>query len=282
MADCTVCERPTGDQAYACSSCSGRLARALGDVAALTEALDDAISRQTRTSSGIGVASRSADRPLPWDQHASLAASTLRGTLSTWARLVAEERGRDLPADTMPAMAAYLLGQLEWIRHHPAAAEAVEQIRDAVTGAVRAVDRRPDRLYAGPCGIEGCPGELYAKLGAQWVSCRVCSTEYDVAVRREWMLTAAEDVWATSELISAALSRLGHPVTTAMLRGLKHRGRLLNRNTRAKRDRGGEYVRDRDGELVQDGPDEFRVGDVMDILAENARAAAGHADRKAG
>lgn len=196
MSTCTVCERPTGDQAYACSSCSGRLARALGDVAALTEALDDAISRQTRTSSGIGVASRSADRPLPWDQHASLAASTLRGTLSTWARLVAEERGRDLPADTMPAMAAYLLGQLEWIRHHRAAAEAVEQIRDAVDGAVRAVDLTPNSstFLVGPCPEDDeqgvpCPGQVRAYIPRQLdrearMACGACGTAWEPA---RWM-----------------------------------------------------------------------------------------------
>jgi hypothetical protein len=195
VADCTVCTRPVADLALACTSCAGRLARALGDVASLTEDLDDAITRQTRTSSGIGVASRSADRPLPWDQNASLAASTLRNTLSTWTRLVAEERGRELPADTMPAMAAVLLGQLEWIRHHPAAAEVVDEITYAVEEARRAVDLTPNSstFLVGPCPEDdeagACPGQVRAYIPRQLdreakMACGACGTAWEPA---QWM-----------------------------------------------------------------------------------------------
>jgi hypothetical protein len=262
-----ACGRPVPDQAYACPHCADRLATELGEVAGLGDALDDTYSRQGRFSSAIGVLAHSPVQPLPWDERASTCARTLRNTLSTWCRVVTGERGTDPPADTLAAMAGHLAANLEWLRHHPAAAECVDELCRAVAAARYAVDRPRERLYAGPCwrDVDGgeCPGELYAVLGAAEVACPVCGWLFEVAERRAWLLEAARDVLATATLVSAALSRLDLAVTPERLWKWRERGRIFNHSAPG------------------DDPT-YRVGDVIDLLDAYAAQQAQREARKAG
>jgi hypothetical protein len=89
------------------------------------------------------------------------------------------------------------------------------------------------------------------------VRCRDCRTVYDVAERREWLLHSAEDVLATAPVISRALTRMGSEVMPDRIRqwaSVSGGGRRL---VRRGRDRSGVPL--------------YRLGDVMDLLAAEAR-----------
>lgn len=267
---CSVCGAPTGDSAYLCITDTDELRRNLGDVTAIVDDLDFALTRQSVFSDKLG---RSNGQPLPFDLRASEAAWVLRNTLAGWARLVAEERGLDGPQSNAAAItgrsvggwtpspsltaqiAAWLLGQVEWIRHHPAADEAFDEIRSAVREARRVTDRPADRWYAGPCQL--CRTDLYVKAGKRDVACPECEATYDVAERREWLRAAVEDVLATTTEISRALTTLDVPITASSIRGYVHRKRLEVKAI----DQGGSPL--------------YRVGDVLDLIAgEKARRSA--------
>lgn len=253
---CAACTRPVPDNAYVCTPCALRLEQALGDVPAIADELETTITRQARITAGDG-RRPTGDRPLPYHQTAAIVRDALHNTLATWIRVIADHPDvhDGLPADTLAAMARWLLRHVEWLRHHEAGPEAVDEITAAIAEAWRVIDQPPDRWYAGPCGNADeatggpCPQDLYARPGAARVRCRACGTVYDVRERREWLLATAEDVLAHAVLISQALSRLDQPVTPERIRQWAHRGRLVAHGVDAQ------------------GRPLYRVGDVLDLLA---------------
>lgn len=205
---CTVewCDRPVGD-GYVCQHCADRLERALGDVPALWEELDTVLTRQARYSDPEG---RGGEKALPFNLKASDTGEALRGTLNTWCRLIAEERGKDLPEDHPAAVARWLLKHVTWLRHHRAGADAVDEITSAVHKVRCIVDRPPERIYAGPCA--DCGGDMYGKPGSASVICRPCGLEYEVAGRVEWMRTQVYGRLVTAREGVLLLCRFGLPV----------------------------------------------------------------------
>lgn len=237
-------------------------------------------------------------QPLPWDEGISKAVRRLRTVLVAWVRLTVEElripdvrlagpacllcthtscrsaRVGGWPADTLPAMARWLLGRSSWLRRHPAADELLTDLASAVRRLERSMDRAPELLYAGPCTAEidddgtvrECSHDLYAVPGSETVDCLACRATYQVADRREWLQKAAADLLLTATEVSRALTGLGSPVTPDRIRQWKVRGRLTPRGT------------------VQSGErtdPTYRVGDVQDLLLEDARAAERRAARPA-
>lgn len=271
------CGRPILDNAVICRSCSGALEKALRDVPSLVAELETTRTRQSRTGGGnVGTTSRSADKPLPWDQRASEGLEVLRVVLNAWTRVCVELhrfpggpacqgwcRHRSCweltrvhpPGPTLGSMSRFLLGQVDWIRRQPDAGQCVELIGAAVARIGRVIDRRPDQIYCGPCLADGkCPGELYALRGAKNVTCRECSVVHDVAVRQSWLLEQAYDQLATAGVLAAAVTELlGQTVTSAMVRGYAFRGRLIERGL------------DREARPL------YRVGDLVDLLVHDAQ-----------
>lgn len=76
---CDLCDRPSGDGARVCTTCTGRATAALHEIADwLAEALADAIGRRTALGPTAGAGSTPAkvsEAPLPIDPAASEAAS---------------------------------------------------------------------------------------------------------------------------------------------------------------------------------------------------------------
>jgi len=86
--------------------------------------------------------------------------------IASWCRLVAEERGVELPEDTVADMGAYIARHAHWLAAHPAAGEAADELRELAHGrpwrvcypdGTRAVD-------VGPCPHDGCDGTIRALL----------------------------------------------------------------------------------------------------------------------
>lgn len=233
---------------YLCHRCTHALVAELRRVGDLTTHLDHAIARQTSTQSGVGVASRSAERPLPVNLGAADVARDLHNVLGTWAADIAERTGRPLvDSSSTPAIARWLLGSTATMRTHPAAAELHDEITDALARGWRVVDRPAPRHFAGPC--DHCDADLYARPNAAELRCTECGTTYNATDRRAWLLDQARDQLATPSTIARALpGLLGRSVTPAMIRGYAHRGRLAPRPADAA------------------GRNRYRVGDVIDLV----------------
>jgi hypothetical protein len=279
---CVLCQVPRGDElcgrqirdaAHLCSNCTGLLERMLAEVPSLAEDLEMTRARQSRTGGRSIGGGHSSERPLPWSEHAAEAAGLLRSTLVSWAQVVVEERGVAVPRDTLRGVSSFLLRHLEWLRHHPDAAELVDEVRFAVRQARQAVDRAPDRWYAGRCGhvdleaqVEAivmsgpapvpCAEELYVREGADTVQCRTCSTEHDVERRRAALSRRVEDQLASARELTTAVSNLARPISMNTIRSWVKRKRLVERGQ------------------TSDGVALYRVGDVLDLLAADASRSA--------
>jgi hypothetical protein len=221
---CSVdwCDRPVVEGAV-CSHCSSRLERALGDIPALTEELDTVLTKQARYAAADA---RRGERSLPFNPEASELGWVLRNTLATWCRLIGEERGKELPGnDTPPAMARWLLAHVEWLRHHRAGHEAIEEITSIVGKIRKIVDRPSERIYAGPC--RDCGGDMYGKPGAASVECRPCGLVYDVADMVAWMQHEARQRLVTAKEAIALLGRFGLPLSQKTIEKWRQRDRLI-------------------------------------------------------
>lgn len=233
-ATCPVCTAPQMD-GIACNTCTMRLERALADVAAIVDDLNVTLSRQSRIAAG-GHGGLASERT-HLHTGAMEAADDLTNTLTTWARDVTpKERTVILDCDRRrhPAVVAahLLLTQVSAMRRHPAVAELMDEIVDAVERARREVDRPAERDYFGTCWTEHegvtCTEELWAAKGADEVRCRVCGTEHAVAERRAWLLQQAADMLVTSTEAARFIGEVGRiTVTEARIRGYLHRGAKL-------------------------------------------------------
>lgn len=214
------CDRPVGD-GYVCQHCADRLSRALGDVPGLWEELDTVLTKQARYAAAEF---RRGEQALPFNPAASELGTSLRGILNTWCRLIAEERGKELPDDTAEAVSRWLLNHVTWLRHHQAGAEAVEEMTNAVSQVRRAVDRPAERIYAGPCA--DCHGDMYGKPGATSVECRPCGLEYPVEDMQAWMRSKVNGRLVSAREGVTLLSRFGLPVQQKTIDKWVQRNRL--------------------------------------------------------
>lgn len=268
-----ACGKPSRD-ATICAGCGFELDAAIAEICeprGLAYDLDIALTRQDRIDRPSGT-KRTPDedddgrqwpgtlRPTasPYDKRASDAGKHLKGVLAGWARVIADETGADLPPDTLAGIATWLRPRVGWMRHHPAGAEAHDEIIDAVRHARRVCDRPAEKIYAGPCD---CGEDLYARLGAPYVTCRGEAHEapilWEVEARRVWLLESARDVLATTTEISRALTRYSKDVSPSAIRGYVKRDRLVAKGERSVPGR-------------KDPLPLYKLGDVLDILARQA------------
>lgn len=87
--------------------------------------------------------------------------SDIRAVLSSWVRLVAEERGHQLPPDTLVAIGAYLAANGEWLAAHGAAGECSDEL-SSLLGRARAVayPSGARKWTVGPCPAQGCAATI--------------------------------------------------------------------------------------------------------------------------
>jgi hypothetical protein len=215
------CDRPVVEGLF-CQRCADKLSAALGDVPALWEQLDIVLTRQARYSAPEG---RGGEKTLPFHVAASEHASTLRSLLVTWCRLIADERGRQLPEDNPAAIARWMLNHVQWLRHHRAGSEAVEELTMAVAQVRRIIDRPAERIYAGPCA--DCGQDMYGKPGATSVECRPCGVSYDVAEMVAWMQHEARQRLVTAKEAIILLGRFGLPLSQKTIEKWRQRERLF-------------------------------------------------------
>jgi hypothetical protein len=216
-ATCPVCncEQPDG---LLCHNDTTKLERALGDVRWIVTELDTAASKQARIGNPSGGGGLARERnPISWG--AVEAADTLGNVLTTWARDIGQ-RDDIWRINAAAVSASYvLLGNIDAIRRHPAVAELVDEVVDAVEQARRAIDRPADRVYLGQClsvipgapdgdGIE-CYEEIWGKVDAHEVTCRVCGVTHEVAERRAGLLDRARPLIVTVKQAAEYMGEVG-------------------------------------------------------------------------
>ncbi len=284
-AETCPCGRPvTG--ASLCADCTHTLAVDLADIAALHADLDTIRTRQTRYRAAAARTSGSGETPLPLDHRFTDRTATgsrleddTRNTVTTWVRLLADE----LPAaalrrhrpNTVPGCCRWLLAHLDRVRIAAWGPELADELGDVADRLRRFCDRPPDQWYAGKCGAQieavRCNEDLYAAVGDTTVTCHVCGTGYDLALRRAWLLDEAEERWETAAVIARAVT-----VWSDYARG---ENRLVERISKwASRSYGTSdqpllQVR---GHRLEHGRDRplYRIGDVRELVqAEDARHA---------
>lgn len=258
MRDCVNgCGRTT--DLFGCRVCADILADQLGDVPALTGELEITTVRLHRLG---GKEQRGGETPLAFHAEASDTQWALANTLGTWASLIAEERGLILdlarqravppsrwsgravipkrpPNDVASLAARWLLKHLQSLRSSESFGELCDEVVNAIRGARRVIDRRGDRRYAGPCdglgaievdGEAPCGTGLYAEPEGQWVSCWTCGREYDVALRRQWMLDDLREYLGSSQQVARICTSLGVKVAESTVRMWVKRGKLQPRD----------------------------------------------------
>jgi hypothetical protein len=259
---CQVCSAPTGDAGQLCRTHTDDLTRDLQTVPDLVQELEITRTRQARiTAEKHG--GRSAERPLPWNEHAAACASDLNTTLNAWAldtsRLAEDERDHldEHHYTDTTAIAAWLTRNLPTLRQHQEAGQAFDELTHAIREARRAVDRPLERIFAGQCLEEHedgwvCREDLYAAPGKTTATCKVCGARHDMAKRREWMLACIEDQVAYSGLLAGLVSNLGVQIGSSTIRRYASAGRIKVISVDAKR------------------RPLYRIGDVLDVFLKRA------------
>lgn len=120
------CGQPITD-AHLCTRCTNRLRRDLHTVPDLVAELDTVLARDTAYAEHHGGAS--ADKPLPIDTRASEASWVLRNTLTTWARILHDERAVPLPTPRHERHSAAIPAQAEGEWTTPDSPEAQEPVQ---------------------------------------------------------------------------------------------------------------------------------------------------------
>ncbi len=263
------CDRPAAG-GFLCGSCLATLRRDLEAVPDLLADLEVTVSRQDKLADPSG---RSTDeRPLPLRPGPLEARDTLTATLGAWTHHVAARTGTGTRVFGAQASALWLLADLDVVRSDPDAGQLADEIGFAVVTARRAVDKRLQRSYLGPCmnelseharkarpGAEFCLHDLYAHPHAVEVTCEAdgCGATWGVAELREWLLGEAEDQLRTATELSRALPDLLRiHITAATIRGWYRHGKIAQHPPVPTSDRPKDPT--------------YRVGDVIDQARKDA------------
>lgn len=250
------CARPVKDTATVCLTCGYILADVLSEIIGtnvmpgLAAELNVTITKQDRI--GDRSPGGQVEPPLPFNVGASEAGWVLRNTLYAWVQIVAKNRSAPMPANHIWTLARWLQPNVNWLCHYEDGPDAVIEIVEAAQTARRVIDRPPALWYAGPCSTivddVTCMAELYAHAGALRVICRDCGSVYDLAARREWLLSQVEDQLMHSIAIAALAQHLGVKIADSTIRGYASKGRIV------------AHTRD-----VRNRP-LYRIGDVLEIV----------------
>jgi hypothetical protein len=211
--------------------------------------------------------------------------------VSSWARLVAEERDMEasLTATTAPPprlrnlwqlgvrtveqqheldlltyrqrtqqlhrIVAWLLQHTTWLADHDAGAEAADELAAVARGLRRHVDRRADdRELVGTCEV--CGGDILARPGAAQGHCRKCEVVVDAVAGRERIREELAVRLFTLRELRSAVTFYGWQLSHDRAESWVRRGRLQARGMSA---RGATY----------------RLDEVLGLLSGEASKRAG-------
>lgn len=283
--ECVACSRTT--DMFLCWECTKILKSRLDSVIWLAPEVDLTLARQTRATDQEDRVGGNREQPLPFHLPASETAWVLHNTLSTWARDLCETRSITyIPIGYLPPLPPGFVGPLRpgerhvqpdfvdstagiaaWLSHHviaiassEVAGECFSEISDAVAACHRVIDRRPGRLYIGPCGevVNGarCKADIYVTVGRDEARCPTCSADHEVQARRDALQEQMRGILGTAAELSRLLPWIMNaPITRKRITYYARRGSITARNV------GGETM--------------YQIGEVIDAhIAFEAKQAA--------
>lgn len=180
-----------------CRHCRRTLERDLIALPGLWDRLGDHLAPGS-TGSGSGRVSGTSSAPLPINPAVAELRDQIRHDLVTWAVLVSDERGLELPANTVPAIGAWLGRHVEWIAGHAAAAVECPPVMRELAARAHSVlnPSGAKRIAIGPCretvDDAPCDGTLYATVRAEddprpsVIYCGACRVEYGTETWRRF------------------------------------------------------------------------------------------------
>jgi hypothetical protein len=245
------CGKPTAG-AELCADCARTLAYAIANVAGHYVDLSTVAAKATRYGGLASKGAIGKAQPLVVDMRfvsgppqdtgarATLAPLTqLRwdawNTVVAWCRTVMEEQSQVLgpwcegtclhvscsvarlrrwPTNTVTSMCLYLDKQHRWIEGRDWSSAMLDEMLDLERRLTRAVNRPPDRWYAGKCSATVldpddpkalCRVDLYAREDRGWIDCPGCGARHDVSERREFLLAEARTYVVTATQAAGAL-----------------------------------------------------------------------------
>lgn len=177
-----------------CCPCYDRLRVNLGDVVVVYSESDHELSRPKRWLRER--VSGSKESGITLDDTVLTLRSQIVELLTSWTRLVVEERRTTAPGDcSVMGLAGFLDDHVPWLAEHPAAPDFDHEIAvllDVCQG-LRGLAPTARRVPLGSCRRPGCAGELYAVMpGADVEKERsevVCDSGHAVPPR-DWLLLA--------------------------------------------------------------------------------------------
>lgn len=249
----TGCGRPTSGSAlcHGKNGCDERFGKQIAELPALAAALRITITRQARLTDRNGP--RSTETAIPFRDKAARARAALLGDMWHWVMAIWDHT-EPLPRGGITELGRWLHNRINTLlTRHDIGAIATTLDRH-VGKCWYLTDRPPDRIFAGICSATTLDGRqcytwLYATPSKPVVTCTGCGTHHDVAERREVLRQAAEDVLANAAEISRAVTWLGEAIKPDRIRQWAARGRLAKRTE-------------------DDGKPLYRIGDVLDLLAQ--------------
>jgi hypothetical protein len=301
------CGRPVAD-GYARHECALRLAESLRAAAGHAEDAWDVIARQARVRTAGGARrlepepppapedlrrnpvtafgwQASVERPLagalrpeptPVDLGASDRYAAVGNTMTTWARVIADEQfGSTWVCMDNPVAeaAAWLAGHVDAIRQHPAAREAFGELERACRQLERLVDRHGDNRHL--VGVCDCGKILYAPWDWTVIQCKetTCGAVWKLADGQDILLRHLDDKLLTA----AETARLAAYLDTD--RSQEQIRKLINKwAERGQIGSHGHVLREPTEAELRDDPDAgtvtvptFRFGEIRDRLAQTPR-----------
>lgn len=233
MSECTTgCGRPT--ERMLCNGCLRRLRGELADVGWLDTELAATLARQVVMAMP---GSTTSEIPLAVGRGALKARSILRNRLVGWCLDLAETHGYDLPGDTLPMMAAWLVAYEDDVAIHPAADELVDEIHQAIVYAKQIVDLPANRtaFVVGPCPELTCSGQVRVFVPAEHtdalarMECRACERTWDTTQWSRLGKRIMARQGRESALLDSATAATLLGVTDRTVRNWISAGRLKNR-----------------------------------------------------
>ncbi|WP_026923303.1 hypothetical protein [Glycomyces arizonensis] len=206
---CRRCARPVADGAHCCTPCVHQTEENLDSIAEDVDDLDVTLTRQDRVTAPGSGRHATDEAPLPINLRASDVGHRLRNTLTTWARVIIDERGFQEPDDDLAEIARFIRGVTGWIARQEWGPECFDDIGRVAVDLARAIDTPPPMIALGTCDADDCDGELRAHPEAPWTKCPACRTAYDVAKRRDQLLARADQRRFGAARLARILTALG-------------------------------------------------------------------------
>lgn len=245
---CGSCTAPTGDGSTLCGSCTRELGTALLTAASIAGDLDDAVARLLKR--GGGGRSSETSAPLPVDLEAADVARKLRGWLFGGVGLVLAE-DEPSPSPAIEPCAWWLARNVQRVRQHADAVKIHKGITEAVARALAVIDRKPERIYAGPC--TQCGADLLGTAGDTSITC-ACGTEHSVSDRQLALQLAMYDLLGSATWCAGTAAAVGVDLSENTIRTWVKRGKLVSHGQRPAPLGGRPF-------------EVYRFGDVLDLAA---------------